>query len=97
MSRLLKKSNTITLDSKSLKNIFYCLKTGGSFEDVKNNFLFEINLDEKALLLKIRIPEHQKYVRFQTEYNEFKDLFNYMKGNQKDPLIIPFLGKDLLK
>lgn len=93
-SRFLRKSQKIQLNSKSLNNIFFCLKNEGTKEEVIENFLFEVNMDEKALNKQIKIPDHIKYLRFKTEYESFDELFLYFYKNKKDNYIIPFLGQE---
>ncbi len=97
MRKILKRSRTINLSSKNINNIFYPLKKGASFEEIKENFLFELNVSEDFLVYNIKVPNHQKYLHFNNEYESFKELFFYLEKNKKDPLLIPFLGDDLIE
>ncbi len=94
MKKFLKRSTTIQLSSKSLDNIFYCLTKNATIEEVKENFLFEVNMNEECLNYKIIVPLHEKYLRFKNDFKDFNELYIYMKMNSKDKFLIPFLGVD---
>lgn len=96
MKFFLKRSTTIQLSSKSLDNIFFCLTKNASFDEVKDNFLFELNMSEDCLNYKIIVPLHEKYLRFQNNFKDFNELYIYMKMNSKDKFLIPFLGIDII-
>jgi hypothetical protein len=93
-TRFLKRSKSIQLNSKSLNNIFMCLKKGSSFDEVQENFLFETELTEEDLNTPIIIPEHKKFKRTINQYDSFKCLFLFFDKNKKDEYIIPYLGID---
>lgn len=102
MNNFLKRSGTVKISSKNLNNIFYALKTSKKddlFLEIKENFLFELNTkninEETFLSSKIIIPMHQKFPRFNNEFNNFNHLYLFMLNNKKDEKIIPFLGEDL--
>ncbi len=93
-----KRNNNIYLNSRKINNIFFALKKGSNYENIKDNYIFEITEDKSLLKvsedvlldLKIIIPKHQKYLRFITEYEDFKSLYKFMHNNANDNLIIPF-------
>jgi hypothetical protein len=98
-----KRGNYIALGSYTLDHIFTGLKHGKSFNDIKDNFLFECSLcndlsgmeDEKILQLEVYIPLHGKYQRFNNHFDNFRNIYNYMFENKNNNMIIPFYGEDI--
>lgn len=94
MARFLKKSGVLLLDSKKINDIFLVLNHNGTKEDVIENFKFHFG--ENSLNIPLRLPNHQKYLHFKTNYSSFEELYKYFNANQKDNYLLPFLGEDLL-
>lgn len=101
-----KRGSCLYFNSYDLDHIFYGLKNGDSFNEIKDNFIFEMSLDpylsslmdrdeELIFRLPIFIPMHKKYIRFNNSFENFRELFNYMNQNSSDGNIIPFLGEDI--
>jgi len=94
--RVQKRSNVIKMSSKDIDNVFTGIKFNKTKEDIKENFLFELNSEDKELLLlSIVIPAHKKYRRAIVDYESFNDLFEYISKNKDNGLILPFYGEDL--
>jgi len=102
--RYSKRGDYISLNSEDLNLIFFDLtKTNPDvYNKIVDTYLFFItedstmkNLSDTEILnKKIFIPNHLKYLRFNNEFDNFKDLYNYMNKNKNDSNIIPFLGED---
>jgi len=97
-----KRGKYISLSSYDIDHIFSGLKYNQNYNSIKDNYLFECSLDhnldklseQEILNLEVYIPNHGKYMRFNTQFDNFQKIFKYIEDNKTDNLILPFYGED---
>ena len=100
-----KRGNLININSSKIINEIFFNISKRDFEEIKNDFIFimkeDINLslfDEKKLLeLNIDIVPNARRQRMRYNFNDFNDLYEYLKNENKFASVFPYIGEDIKK
>ncbi len=98
-----KRGNLININSsKTIDEIFYNISKR-NIEDIKENYIFimqeDANLNsfssDMILTLNIDIVPNASRKRMKFNFENFEDMYYYLKKQNKINTIIPYLGEDL--
>jgi len=98
-----KRGHLISIESsKYINEIFFNIGKK-DFEDIKDAFIFVMQEDkvlntytqEEVLSLEIDIVPNAKRKRMKYNFENFSDMYEYFKNENKFSKVIPYIGEDI--
>ncbi len=98
-----KRGNLININSSKIINeIFYNIHKRDE-EEIRNDFIFIMQEDkdlgalseDDLLNLNIDIVPNAKKRRLQYNFEDFSDMYEYLKAQHKQMSIFPYIGEDI--
>ena len=98
-----KRGNLININSSKIINeIFYNIHKR-DMQDIESDFVFMmqedkdlVNIDEKELLgLNVDLVPHARKKRLRYNFENFIDMYEYLKQEHKHITLFPYIGEDL--
>lgn len=100
-----KRGNLININSSKIINEIFFNISKRDLEEIMNDFIFIMKEDknlslfnEKELLkLNIDIVPNARRRRMRYNFEDFNDLYEYLKNENKFSPVLPYIGEDIKK